>query len=71
MSFPADDITRMNELANDGMSACGIERYMNNISLGMVNVAIGRRQGRILTNEDLSTRQRQRYINSMVICHVE
>jgi hypothetical protein len=68
MSFPQDDVTRCQELAGEGLSACAIERYMNNISLGMINVAIGRRDGNIRTNENLSTRQRQRYINSMVIC---
>ena len=71
MSFPADDIARCQELANEGMSACAIERYMNNISLGMINIAIGRLEGGIRINDDLSTRQRQRYINSMVICRGE
>lgn len=67
MSFPADDVLRMRELASDGFSACAIARYMDGISLGTVRTAIGKQRGHVLTNDNLSVRQRSRYLNWQVI----
>ncbi len=64
MSFAVDDIRRVKELSADGMSACAIECYMSDMSLGSVRTMMGRQPGkRVVPNDDLSVRERGRYIN--------
>jgi len=67
MSFPADDIVRMNELLHDGFTVSDIERYIERASYTTIQIATGKRRGKVEADDRMSTRQRQRYINSMVI----
>ena len=67
MSFAADDIVRVRELGGEGFSACAIQRYMNDISLGTVRNILGRQQANVLSDDRLSVRQRARYLNWVVI----
>ena len=67
MSFPSDNVVRAQELANEGFSACAISRYIDGISLGTVRKIIGKQDGKVRTNDQLSVRQRGRYLNWQVI----
>jgi len=66
MSYPADDIERIKELADQGLSGCAISRYVG-ISRTVINQILGRQAQKynVLADNRLSTRQRVKLINQL------